>query len=208
MGSGDYTSSIGIGGLSPAQRHDLEGRLRHEGINAVWLGDRVEVDQAYEGRVESLVEDARATAPGTPPYPGGGAPQTPYPAPGFGTPPGRPGGPPGGPPAAYGQPAYGYDAYSYGGYASPYAAPQSNGKATASIVLAICSFAVCGLCFIPAIILGHQARREIRESNGMQTGDGMAKAGIILGYVYIGLFAVVVLTFVILAATAPSSRLR
>ncbi len=39
---------------------------------------------------------------------------------------------------------------------------------------------------IAAIICGHLAKKEIRESNGTLSGDGMALAGLILGYVQIG----------------------
>lgn len=33
-----------------------------------------------------------------------------------------------------------------------------------------------------AIISGHMAKREIRESMGQKSGDGMATAGLVLGY--------------------------
>jgi hypothetical protein len=66
--------------------------------------------------------------------------------------------------------------------------------------LAIASM-ICGLAawvFVPffgalaAIITGHLAKKEIRESNGFLTGDGMAKAGLILGYVQIGAIALAI----------------
>ena len=40
---------------------------------------------------------------------------------------------------------------------------------------------------IVAVITGHLAKKEIRESGGLLEGDGMALAGLILGYVMIGL---------------------
>ncbi len=43
------------------------------------------------------------------------------------------------------------------------------------------------LAAIVAIIAGHMARSEIRRSNGALDGDGMAVAGLILGYLQIGL---------------------
>jgi hypothetical protein len=61
--------------------------------------------------------------------------------------------------------------------------------------LAVASL-ICGITtwfFIPflgaiaAVITGHLAKKEIRESNGMLTGDGMAVAGLILGYIQLGL---------------------
>lgn len=52
---------------------------------------------------------------------------------------------------------------------------------------------ILGLTFLPligsivALITGFSARREIRESSGTLGGDGMAQAGIILGWVGVGL---------------------
>ena len=40
---------------------------------------------------------------------------------------------------------------------------------------------------IVAIIAGHMARSEIRRSDGALDGDGMALAGMVLGYVQIAL---------------------
>ncbi len=83
--------------------------------------------------------------------------------------------------------------------ASPVAFPQTCGLATASLVLGILSPLRFGpLTGIPAIICGHQARGKIQRSNGALTGDGMALAGLILGYIslvfiifYIGLMAAI-----------------
>lgn len=43
---------------------------------------------------------------------------------------------------------------------------------------------------IPAVILGHNARKEIRASGGRLGGEGMAKAGLIMGWINIGLSVV------------------
>jgi len=72
-------------------------------------------------------------------------------------------------------------------YSQPYGQqPQTDGKATASLILGILSI----LCFsifagIPAVILGHMSRSNINKSMGRLTGAGMALAGLILGYVSI-----------------------
>jgi hypothetical protein len=50
---------------------------------------------------------------------------------------------------------------------------------------------------IVAIITGHMARKEISNSFGAQTGDGLAIAGLILGYVNI-LLTCLSLVFVVL----------
>lgn len=49
--------------------------------------------------------------------------------------------------------------------------------------------AILGFTFLPvigsivAVITGIMARREIRESNGMLSGDGLATAGLVLGWI-------------------------
>ena len=44
------------------------------------------------------------------------------------------------------------------------------------------------LCFLPAIITGHMARREILLSNGVIAGRGFALTGLILGYLVPAMF--------------------
>jgi hypothetical protein len=47
----------------------------------------------------------------------------------------------------------------------------------------------CGILIpsILAVIFGHIAKGEIRASGGQQGGDGMALAGLILGYIGLAL---------------------
>jgi hypothetical protein len=63
--------------------------------------------------------------------------------------------------------------------------PETNGKAIASLVLGLV-FA-CGIGSILALVFGHQAKNEIEASNGTQGGEGMATAGIVLGWIGVGL---------------------
>lgn len=79
--------------------------------------------------------------------------------------------------------------------------------------LAIASL-VCGLLtwsFVPffgaiaAIITGHLAKREIRESQGTLSGDGMALAGLILGYTQLGLIVLGTLCVMALIFASASS---
>lgn len=99
-------------------------------------------------------------------------------------------------------------------YGSPHQQPpypavmtvNSNGKAIASLVLAIFGIASCPIvCSIIALILGVQARREIAASGGWQTGDNLARAGIILAWVGIGLYVLLILFIVIVALASPDS---
>lgn len=64
------------------------------------------------------------------------------------------------------------------------------GSAIAALVMGILGIVGCPLILsIPAIIVGNQARNRIREDPSLD-GDGMARAGVILGWIGIGVFAV------------------
>lgn len=67
--------------LSPEQRARLDQLLRAEGIPATFGPTAVRTDIAYEARVATLIEQARATAPAGPPTPYGGGYPAPAPAP-------------------------------------------------------------------------------------------------------------------------------
>lgn len=61
-------------------------------------------------------------------------------------------------------------------YVAPYGmAPKTNGLAIASLVTSLVCFGFVGL------ILGIIATNQIKNSNGTQTGQGLATAGIIIG---------------------------
>ena len=54
---------------------------------------------------------------------------------------------------------------------------------------------------IVAIITGHMAKNEIKSSNGLLAGDGLATAGLVLGYLQIALSVCGICVFVILMVT-------
>lgn len=109
---------------------------------------------------------------------------------------------PGSYPAPYaGQPGaqgYGYQ-QPYGGYApSPYpVAPPTNTMAVVSLIASI-----TGLTLFPfigsvvGVITGHMARRQLQTSG--EQGGGMATAGLVIGYVGIGLIVLVGLFFLVM----------
>ncbi|MFN2557453.1 MAG: DUF2510 domain-containing protein [Nitriliruptorales bacterium] len=77
-------------------------------------------------------------------------------------------------------------------------APRTNGKAVASLVLALAW--VGGLGSTLGIVIGLRARQEIERSSGSETGSGLASVGIAVGVVGLllallmaGLFAVLFL---------------
>jgi hypothetical protein len=64
---------------------------------------------------------------------------------------------------------------------------------------------VCGLVLgVPAIVFGLMARREIRESEGGQNGDGLAVAGIALG-VIATVFSTILLSIVAITFLGQSA---
>ena len=83
--------------------------------------------------------------------------------------------------------------------------PERSSLAVASLVAGILSWLIIPfLGAIVAIVTGHLAKRDIRESNGALTGNGMATAGLILGYVQIVLPLCAVVVIVILVLLGPS----
>jgi hypothetical protein len=64
---------------------------------------------------------------------------------------------------------------------------RTEGSAIVALVLGILGIMACPLILsIPAVIVGNQARTKIREDPTLE-GDGMARAGVILGWIGIGL---------------------
>jgi len=78
---------------------------------------------------------------------------------------------------------------AYGQVWPPQAPPpgpptRTNSKATWALILGIVGMVLCGVfAGIPAIVLGHQARKEIVSGRGTQEGRGMATAGFVLGII-------------------------
>src|SRR5215467_12553488 len=68
-----------------------------------------------------------------------------------------------------------------------YGQATTDGQAVASLVLGIAALFLCFsvLAGIPAIILGHLSWSRIRKSMGRLKGEGMALAGLIMGYLSI-----------------------
>jgi len=78
--------------------------------------------------------------------------------------------------------------------------PPLNSTAVASLVCGIGVFLTLGLTAIPAIVLGHSARREVRATG--ERGDGMALTGLTLGWAGVALIAVVIAGLITVVATA------
>ena len=132
--------------------------------------------------------------------------QDPYGAPASGAP---AGGQPYGAPSS-GQPfgAPSKDPYGAQQYAQPYSAqPYGGGYPTTSTnVMAILAL-VFAFIFAPvAIVLGHIAKKQIRQTG--EQGDGLATAGLWLGYIFTGLGVALcaLWVFLIVAGVATSNN--
>ena len=88
-------------------------------------------------------------------------------------------------------------------------APIAKNDSTLAIVSLVTG--IIGWTIIPfigsivAVITGHLAKKEIRDSGGTLGGDGMALAGLILGYTMIGLFILgIIIFFTVILALIPT----
>jgi hypothetical protein len=82
---------------------------------------------------------------------------------------------------------------------APPAPPKNNALAIASLVCGVAQLMLWPLATIPAVVLGHVARRQIRRTG--EQGAALALAGIILGWIGVGL-AVLAVIGIVLAAVA------
>jgi Domain of unknown function (DUF1707)/Domain of unknown function (DUF4190) len=73
------------------------------------------------------------------------------------------------------------------GYYPPAVVPRTNGFAIGALVCGIVPF----FGGIPAVILGHVARGQIKQTG--ERGDGVATAGLILGYMWLSLWMLIIL---------------
>jgi hypothetical protein len=167
-------------------------------VNCTQCGAQAEPGQFCPscGTLQPMAPLAAGTNPswgqaptGPPPPPGGGQQQA-YPA--YGAPATA------GPPPPPGPPSYGVPGPAYGAptgpppgqFYPPYqptataypTGSKTNGLAIASLVCALAGF-FCGITAPLGVIFGFVARGQIKRSAGLQTGNGLAIAGIIVGLI-------------------------
>jgi hypothetical protein len=88
--------------------------------------------------------------------------------------------------------------------ASPPLVDRTNGLAMASLACGIAQFAIGPLATIPAIVLGHMARAQIRRTG--EQGAGLALGGLILGWgaVILGMLLIVIAVTIASKMGAPA----
>ena len=84
-----------------------------------------------------------------------------------------------------GQSAAGRSRGTANGLSQAPAARRTNPSAIAALVCGILAFCGLGPIAIAAVILGHKALRQIRRTG--EDGHGLAKAGLVLGYLALAL---------------------
>ena len=80
----------------------------------------------------------------------------------------------------------------------------TNGFAIASMVLGIIWIYWVGS--ILALVFGYIAKRQIAASNGTEGGDGMATAGIVLGWIGIAALIALIVILIVVAATGSGTH--
>ena len=81
--------------------------------------------------------------------------------------------------------------------ALPPAPAKTSGLAIASLALSVASLVLWPLGFIPGIICGHIAKAKIAKNPSLG-GRGLALAGVIVGYVFAGLFLLSIIAWTLL----------
>jgi len=72
--------------------------------------------------------------------------------------------------------------------------PKTNNLALVSLICGVLGWSMVPVvASIVAIVTGHMARKQIRESYGREEGDGLAIGGLVLGYanLVLGLIGIV-----------------
>ena len=148
--------------------------------------------------------DAQVTAPASQPPAGPPGAAVPSSQPGMAPPP--PGAP--APPPATTEDGPGVPPPGYAPAPQYRAQVPTDPMAVASLVLGIVSWFFCPVVAgVLAIVFGYIGRRNVRESNGALQGEGFCTAGLVLGFINLGiaLLAVVIVLIVVIIAAASSN---
>jgi hypothetical protein len=96
-----------------------------------------------------------------------------------------------------------YPGYGYGQPVAVAPTQSTNGLAIASLIVSLAGLFTCGLTSLVGAILGHVARKQIRERG--EGGDGLALGGIISGWIIFGLAAIGLVIYLVLIVAVFST---
>jgi ABC-type spermidine/putrescine transport system permease subunit II len=86
---------------------------------------------------------------------------------------------------------------------APRASRRLNNAALASMIVSLASFITCPLIGLVGAYLGFRAKKEIQETG--DDGDGMATAGIVVGFISTGVAAVTILVVAMVISFAAGA---
>ncbi|MET8410686.1 DUF1707 and DUF4190 domain-containing protein [Streptomyces sp. NPDC005195] len=78
--------------------------------------------------------------------------------------------------------------------------PATNGKAVGAMICGLLTVATLGATGIPAVVLGHSARSEMRRTG--ESGEGFAMTGLVLGWLSVSCWALFLTLVMIVAVTS------
>lgn len=81
----------------------------------------------------------------------------------------------------------------------PQPVPRTNGKAVGAAICGVLCLPTFGLTGIPAVVLGHTARTEIRRTG--ESGDGLALTGLVLGWLSTAGWALLLTLMILVGVT-------
>jgi len=85
---------------------------------------------------------------------------------------------------------------------------KDNNLAITSLVAAILGWTLLPLFgSIVAVITGHLAKKEIRESLNTEGGNAMATAALILGYIQLGIFVLIAIFLILMLIIAGNQQM-
>jgi hypothetical protein len=81
--------------------------------------------------------------------------------------------------------------------------PKTSGLAIASLVCGIAAWTLLPILVtaVAAVVTGQMAKREIKSKQGALSGNGMATAGLILGWIQIALVSLALIAFMVILLT-------
>jgi len=108
-------------------------------------------------------------------------------------------------PAGYGQPSFQPGVPNWAG-APGYPMAKTNVLAVIALVCGVAQFVGLFPAGIAAIVVGHIARKQIRQTS--EQGDGMALAGLILGYIGLALAVIGIIVIIVLVAHTTQNHVN